>query len=158
MIRPVDAGDLFYVARRLKAHADDALGAGEGQADALPTAHQLVLGLVLSSPRSSIKEIATNLALPQSAVSGAVASLRDAQLLVTEVDDDDRRVTRVSAAPRLAAWAAKHLKADAASVLEPLLIGCSRSERRCVLDGLAILHDAFKRMDELPARAARKAR
>lgn len=154
----MDAGDLLYVARRLKAHAEAALGAREGQVDALPPAHQLVLGLVLSSPHSSIKEIATSLALPQSAVSGAVASLRDEELLVTEVDANDRRVTRVSAAPRLAAWATKHLKVDAARVMDPLLIGCSPSERRRALDGLAILHDAFKREEGLAPPTRRRPR
>lgn len=152
----MDAGDLFYVARRLKAHAEAALGAGEGQVDALPVAHQLVLGLVLSSSGWSIKQIATNLAMPQSAVSAAVASLRESDLLVTEVDAHDRRVTRVSAAPRLAAWAASHLKADAASVIAPLLTGRSTTERRCVLEGLAILHDAFKREEELSGHVERR--
>lgn len=152
----MDAGDLYYVARRLKAHAEAALGAREGQVETMPTAHQLVLGVVLSSPRSSIGEIAKGLGLAQSAVSNAVASLRDQQLVLTEVDGGDRRVTRVSPAPRLAAWAATHLHADAAQVVAPLLVDRSIRERRCVLDGLAILHEAFKRQEELSGDGERR--
>lgn len=114
----------------------------------MPTAHQLVLGVVLSSPGSSIGEMAKGLGMAQSAVSTAVASLRDQQLVLTDVDGEDRRVTRVSPAPRLAAWAAAHLHADAAQVMAPLLVDRTMRERRCVLDGLAILHDAFKRQEE----------
>ena len=150
MMYPVDSGDLYYVARRLKAHAEAALGAREGQVDAMSPAHQLVLGSVLSSPGSSVGEIARGLGLAQSAVSNAVACLRDQELVVTEAGADDRRVTRVSAAPRLAAWADSHLHADAAAVMAPLLADRPPQERRCVLDGLAILHDAFKRQEELP--------
>lgn len=144
----MDSADLYYLARRLKAHAEATLGAREGQVDTIPSAHQLVLGVVLSSPGSSIGEMAKGLGLAQSAVSTAVAGLRNQQLVLTEVDGGDRRVTRVSPAPRLAAWAAAHLHADAAEVLAPLLVDRSIRERRCVLDGLAILHDAFKRQEE----------
>lgn len=144
----MDSGDLYYVARRLKALAEAALGAREGQVEATPTAHQLVLGVVLSSPGSSIGEMARGLGLAQSAVSTAVARLRDRQLVLTEIDAGDRRVTRVSPAPRLAAWAAAHLHADAAEVIGPLLVDRSMRERQRVSDGLAILHDAFKRQEE----------
>ena len=149
MMEHVDAGDLYYVARRLKAHAEAALGAREGQVEAMSPAHQLVLGAVLSSSPLSIGEIAKALGLAQSAVSTAVAALREQQLVLTEVDAEDRRVTRVSAAPRLAAWAAAHLHVAAATVMAPLLAHRPSQERRCVLDGLALLHDAFKRQDEL---------
>jgi DNA-binding MarR family transcriptional regulator len=119
---------------------------------------QLVLGAVLSSPPSSIGEIAKGLGLAQSAVSSAVASLRERQLVLTEVDANDRRVTQVSAAPRLAAWAAAHLHVDAATVMAPLLADRPSQERRRVLDGLAILHDAFKRQEVLPGDKGRRLR
>ncbi len=156
MMRFVDAGHLYYVARRLKAHAEAALGAREGQVDAISPVHQLVLGVVLSSPGSSIGEIAKGLGLAQSAVSNAVAALRDQQLVLTEVGADDRRVTRVSATPRLAAWAAAHLHADAAAVMAPLLADRPTRERRCVLDGLAILHEAFKHQEEVAGNEDRR--
>ncbi len=145
----MDVGDLYYVARRLKSHVEDALGASDGQADAMAPTHQLVLGAVLSSPGSAVGEIARGLGLAQSAVSAAVASLRDQQLVVTEVDGNDRRVTRVSPSPRLATWAAKHLHVDALTVIDTLLADRTPRDRRRVLDGLTILHETFTRQDQL---------
>ncbi|HEX8771348.1 MAG TPA: MarR family transcriptional regulator [Acidimicrobiales bacterium] len=145
----MDVGELYYVARRLKWHVEAALGAADGQAEAVPPIHQLVLGLVLSSPGSAVGEIARGLGLAQSAVSAAVASLRDQQLVVTKVDGKDRRVSRVSPSPRLATWAAKKLHVDAAAVIETLLADRTPRERRCALDGLTILHDAFTRRDQV---------
>ncbi len=107
--------------------------------------HQLALGVVLSWPGSAVGEIARGLGPAQSAISAAVASLRDQQLVVTEVDGKDRRVTRVSPSPRLANWAAKHPHVDAAAVIEALLAERTPSERQCVLDALSILHEAFTR-------------
>ena len=144
----MNAGDLYYLGRRLKALAEAALGAQEGQAEAVPVAHQLILGAVLESPGSSIGDMARSTGLVQSAVSSAVVALREQQLVVVEPDANDRRVTRVRPALRLAAWAADRLHTDAEHVLAPLLIERSVAERRRVSEGLAVLHEAFLREDE----------
>jgi DNA-binding MarR family transcriptional regulator len=143
----VDAGGLYYVARRLKAYAEAALGDRDGQADAMPPAHQMVLGCVLAAPGSSIGDIARSAGLAQSAVSTAVAALRDVDLVFTSADPDDRRMTRVSPSARLSRWAAGHLAVDAETVLAPLLASRPERDRRRVLEGLAILHDAFTRTE-----------
>lgn len=152
----MDVGDLYYVARRLKSYVEDALGAGEGEADAVPPTHQLVLGVVLSSPGSAVGEIARGLGLAQSAVSAAVASLRDQQLVATEVDGNDRRVTRVSPSPRLASWAAKRLHVDAAAVIDTLLADRTPRDRRRVLDALTTLHETFTVQDQLSSTEQRR--
>ena len=144
----MNAGDLYYLGRRLKALAEAAFGAQEGEVDAVPIAHRLILGAVLESPGSSIGDMARSTGLVQSAVSSAVAALREQQLVLVEPDGNDRRVTRVRPAPRLAAWAADRLHADAEHVLAPLLAERSVAERRRVFDGLAVLHEAFLREDE----------
>ncbi|WP_449060326.1 MarR family transcriptional regulator [Planomonospora algeriensis] len=51
----------------------------------------IVVGDVRAHPGSAIGEIATRAGLPQSAVSGAVARLREAGAIVTDPDPRDRR-------------------------------------------------------------------
>jgi DNA-binding MarR family transcriptional regulator len=148
----MDAGDLYYLGRRLKALAEVAFGAQEGEVDAVPASHRLILGAVLESPGSSIGDIACSTGLVQSAVSSAVAALREQQLVLVEPDANDRRVTRVRPAPRLAVWAEDRLHADAEHVLAPLLAEWSGAERRRVFDSLALLHEAFVRGDEASGR------
>lgn len=145
----MNAGDLYYLGRRLKALAEAALGAQEGQAEAVPVAHRLILGAVLESPGSSIGDMTRSTGLVQSAVSSAVAALREQQLVLIKPDAKDRRVTRVCPAPRLAAWAADNLYTDAEHVLAPLLAERSVAERRRVVQGLAVLHEAFLGEDEV---------
>ncbi len=143
----MDAGDLYYVARKLRALAEQALGAGPGQVDSFPLYHQLVLGEVAESRGSTILEIATRLSLSQSMVSTAVAALRGQGLLVTENDATDRRKVRVMPSERLAAWIETRLRRDAEEVLEPALVGLPARDRKSVLRSLALLHDGFKRRE-----------
>ena len=143
----MNAGELHYLARRLRACADEALGAGPGQVEAVPPLHQLVLGCVLDSPRISVGEIARRLSVVQSAVSKAVAACREQGLVVTDADPEDRRVTRVAPSPRLARWAGTCLQADVEEVMAPVLAGLPARDRACVLRALALMHDAFARQD-----------
>ncbi len=143
----VNAGELHYLARRLKACADEALGADPGQVESVPPLHQLVLGCVLESPRASVGEIARRLSVAQSAVSNAVAACREQGLVVTEADPQDRRVTRVAPSPRLARWAGTRLQTDVEEVLAPVLAGLPARDRASVLRALGLLHAAFTRQD-----------
>ncbi len=142
------AGDLYYLARKLQAHAEEALGASPGQVDAVPFHHRLILGYVIESPGAVIGEIARRLSLAQSVVSTAVAALRDEGLVVTDADPDDRRRTKVAPSDRLERWAEKYLRADAREVMAPVLDSLPARERSSVLRGLSLLHQAFRRQEE----------
>ena len=144
----MNVGDLYYVARRLKALAEQALGAAPGQIDRVPLYQQLVLGDVLASPGSTIVEITERQSMAQSMVSKAVATLRDQGLLDTETDPADRRRVRVMPSRRLAQWAQGHLHPDAEEALAPLIAGLSARDRSCVLRAVALLHRSFKRQEE----------
>ncbi len=144
----MNAGDLYYLARKLQAHAEEALGASPGQVDAVPFHHQLILGYVIESPGAVIGDIARRLTLAQSVVSTAVAALRDQGLVVTDADPDDRRRTKVAPSNRLARWAEKYLRADVDDVMAPVLDNLSARERSSVLRGLSLLHQAFRRQED----------
>lgn len=144
----MNSGELYYVARRLRAVAEQALGAAPGAADAVPYQHQLVLGFVLDSPGCTVGDIARGLSLAQSAVSTAVATLRDQGLLATAIDPDDRRRTCVSPSPRLARWASSHLSSDASDALAPVLDGLGARQKADVLRGLSLLLAAFRGQDD----------
>ena len=139
----MNKGELYFVARRLKQHAEQAIGAQPGQVEAVPVRDQLVLGAVLETPGSAIGDIARKLSIAQSAVSGAVVSLKESGLVETAADQSDGRVTRVVPSERLARWAGAHLFSGVDDVLAPLLAGMSDEDKSCVLRALDLLHDAL---------------
>lgn len=147
----MNAGDLYYLARRLQALSERALGATPEAVDAVPRDHQLVLGFVLDAPGSTVGEISRGVSLAQSAVSTAVAALREQGLLTTHVDPDDRRRTRVSPSDRLARWAAGHLRRDVGEVLAPVFAELGTRERAEVTRALSVLLDALRRADGVAA-------
>ena len=150
----VDVGDLYYLARRLKGLAEQALGAGAGQVEAVPVHHQIVLGAVLDAPGSSIRQIGERTSLAQSIVSKAVAALRDQELLMTETDPEDRRRVRVIPSSRLASWAQQRLERPAASILGPLIDDLSIHDRSCVIRGLSLLYERLQHNDpDQPGRS-----
>jgi DNA-binding MarR family transcriptional regulator len=66
---------------------------------ALPTSVRMVLVDVIDHPGSTIGQIVERTGFPQSHVSSAVARLRDDGMLVTTVDQADRRRTLVAPSP-----------------------------------------------------------
>ena len=139
----MNKGELYYLARRLKQHAEQAIGARPGQVDAVPVRDQLVLGVVLEAPASPVGQIARRLSMAQSAVSAAVVALRQSGLVVTSVDSNDGRVTRVSPSEKLDQWARNNLDGAIDDVLDPLLGGMSADEQACVRRALGLLHRAL---------------
>ncbi len=140
----MNVGELYYLARRLRFLAEQGLGAGDGQVEAVPVHHQVVLGAVLDAPGSSIGQIADRTSLAQSIVSKAVAALRDQDLLATETDPHDRRRVRVLPSMRLASWAESRLERPAAALLAPLLDDLPSRDRACVLRALSLLHERLQ--------------
>ncbi|MEU4835426.1 helix-turn-helix domain-containing protein [Streptosporangium sp. NPDC023615] len=96
----MDGVELFLLGRTLMKIGEEALpldGAG-GQPAGVRTV-LIVVGDVRAHPGSAIGEIATRTGLPQSAVSGAVARLREVGAVVTAPDPRDRRRLLIRPAP-----------------------------------------------------------
>ncbi|MFF0632115.1 MarR family transcriptional regulator [Nocardia sp. NPDC004151] len=81
--------ELFLLGRALMKMGEQALpGAGERTGN---RAVLVVIGDVLEHPGTTISEVTARTGLPQSAVSGAVARLRETGSLVARTDPHDRR-------------------------------------------------------------------
>nr|WP_308249675.1 helix-turn-helix domain-containing protein [Sphaerisporangium fuscum] len=86
----------------------------------------VVVGDLRAHPETSVGEIAARTGLPQSAVSGAVARLREAGAVVTGPDPADRRRTLIRVAPEVSDRVAA---ARAAPVDGPLAAALDDPER-----------------------------
>ncbi|MFC4536876.1 MarR family transcriptional regulator [Sphaerisporangium dianthi] len=94
--------DLFLLGRTLMKIGEDALPTeGLGEQPGSVRTVLIVVSDVRAHPGGAISEIVTRTGLPQSAVSAAVARLREAGAVVTEPDVRDRRRLRVLPAPEI---------------------------------------------------------
>ncbi|GAB2574971.1 MarR family winged helix-turn-helix transcriptional regulator [Kribbella endophytica] len=128
--------DLFLLGRTLMKIGEQALPTeGIGEHSTSVRSVLIVVSDVRAHPGSAIGQIADRTGLPQSAVSGAVARLREAGAVVTESDSGDRRrqlvhpspkpsarVAEVRAAPVDGALAAALGTEDAALVAEVVVL------------------------------------
>lgn len=89
------AFDLIVLGRQLTKIGESVMRGGA--ASAMPTGSGLVLSDVLAHPGSSITEITTRTAMPQSYVSESVARLVEKGLVVSSPDPADKRRTIVRA-------------------------------------------------------------
>jgi len=94
--------ELFLLGRTLMKIGEEALPTQglDGQATSVRTV-LIVVSDVRAHPGSAIGEIVTRTGLPQSAVSGAVARLREAGAVITDPDPRDRRRLLIQPAPEL---------------------------------------------------------
>jgi DNA-binding MarR family transcriptional regulator len=90
----VDALELIQLGRQLTKIGEESLRGS--RLPALPNGPSLVLKAVFAHPDSSISEVATRTALPQSYVSDSVASLQQQGFVEARTDTEDRRRTLVS--------------------------------------------------------------
>jgi DNA-binding MarR family transcriptional regulator len=92
--------ELFLLGRTLMKIGEEALPTEgiDGQATSVRTV-LIVVSDVRAHPGSAIGEIVTRTGLPQSAVSGAVARLREAGAVITDPDPRDRRRLLIQPAP-----------------------------------------------------------
>jgi DNA-binding MarR family transcriptional regulator len=147
----MEVGDLYYVARRLKAYAERRLGAKPGDIEAVPLHHRLILKHVLHSPGATIQELSTRLSLAQSMVSTAVSALREHGLVTSEVDPTDRRRVRVMPSEKLETWARTRLHVGMRTVLGPLLASLSSEDQECVWRALDLLNTSFRNEEQVGA-------
>ncbi|GGV30961.1 hypothetical protein GCM10010182_62800 [Actinomadura cremea] len=92
----MDAVELFLLGRTLMKIGEEALPTeGIGRHSTSVRTVLIVVSDVRAHPGSAVGQIATRTGLPQSAVSAAVARLRDAGAVTTEPDPRDRRRVRV---------------------------------------------------------------
>ncbi|MFI6517511.1 MarR family transcriptional regulator [Spirillospora sp. NPDC050679] len=97
----MDAVELFLLGRTLMKIGEEALPVeGIGRHSTSVRTVLIVVSDVRAHPGSAVGEIATRTGLPQSAVSAAVARLRDAGAIVTEADPNDRRRLLIQPAPQ----------------------------------------------------------
>jgi DNA-binding MarR family transcriptional regulator len=96
----VNGVELFLLGRTLMKIGEEALPTeGVGQHSTSARTVLIVVSDVRAHPGSAVGEIATRTGLPQSAVSGAVARLREAGAVTTEPDARDLRRLLVTPAP-----------------------------------------------------------
>ena len=88
--------ELYLLGRKLMKIAEDALPTPPG---GIPTSIRTILLDIGENPDSSIGEITARTGFPQSHVSAAVSRVRELGVVVTAVDEHDRRRTLVRLAP-----------------------------------------------------------
>ncbi|WP_405149140.1 MarR family transcriptional regulator [Sphaerisporangium sp. NBC_01403] len=94
--------DLFLLGRTLMKIGEEALPTeGLGDQPGSIRGVLIVVSDIRAHPGSAISEIVTRTGLPQSAVSAAVARLREAGAVVTEPDTRDRRRLRILPSPEI---------------------------------------------------------
>ncbi|WP_328406701.1 MarR family winged helix-turn-helix transcriptional regulator [Nocardia sp. NBC_00403] len=101
----MDGVELFLLGRTLMKLGEDALpteGLGGGHRPVL-----IVTSDILEHPDSTVSEIASRTSLPQSAVSNAVARLKEAGSITTTTDPRDRRRSLIRKADRISARVAQ---------------------------------------------------
>jgi DNA-binding MarR family transcriptional regulator len=100
MLAGVNGVELFLLGRTLMKIAEEAMPTdGLGEYSTSVRTVMIVASDIVENPGSSIGEIAARTSLPQSAVSGSVARLREAGSIVTEPDPKDRRRVLIRQSP-----------------------------------------------------------
>lgn len=137
----MDGVELFLLGRTLMKLGEEALPTDElGHRRSSVRNVLIVVGDVRTHPGSAVGEIATRTGLPQSAVSTAVARLREAGAVVTEPDPRDRRRLLVRPAPEVSERVAQVRSASIDAVLAKALGDADRhrvSEFATLLERLA---------------------
>ncbi|MEU4403179.1 MarR family transcriptional regulator [Streptosporangium sp. NPDC023963] len=104
IVKRMNGVDLFLLGRTLMKIGEEALPTeGLGDQPGSVRTVLIVVSDVRTHPGSAIGEIVTRTGLPQSAVSAAVARLREAGAIVTEPDARDRRRLIVQPVPETSA-------------------------------------------------------
>ncbi|GIH46958.1 DNA-binding transcriptional regulator, MarR family [Microbispora rosea] len=148
--------DLFLLGRTLMKIGEEAMPvadiapSGATQAAGVRTVLVVVADL-RAHPETSVGEIAARTGLPQSAVSGAVARLKEAGAVVTAPDPADRRRVLIRQAP---GRPARVEAVRAAGIEEPLAAALGTDDPAQVAEVVAALEFLARRL--APGSAARR--
>ncbi|MFI7029233.1 MarR family winged helix-turn-helix transcriptional regulator [Microbispora rosea] len=148
--------DLFLLGRTLMKIGEEAMPvadiapSGATQAVGVRTVLVVVADL-RAHPETSVGEIAARTGLPQSAVSGAVARLKEAGAVVTAPDPADRRRVLIRHAP---GRPARVEAVRAAGIEEPLAAALGTGDPTQVAEVVAALEFLARRL--APGSAARR--
>jgi DNA-binding MarR family transcriptional regulator len=133
----VDGVELFLLGRTLMKIGEEALptaGLGGGHRPVL-----VVSSDILEHPDSTVGEIAARTGLPQSAVSTAVARLKEAGSITTTVDPRDRRRSLIRAADKVSPRVAEVRTTPVDDAVAAALADADPAAVREVLDALSTL-------------------
>ncbi|NUW31974.1 MarR family transcriptional regulator [Nonomuraea sp. SMC257] len=137
----MNAVDLFLLGRTLMKIGEEAMPTeGIGPQTTSVRTVLIVVSDVRGHPETSVSEIVARTGLPQSAVSGAVARLREAGAVVTEPDARDRRRTVIRHAPQISERVAAARSAPVEDALAAALGGADAgavAEVTALLEALA---------------------
>ncbi len=135
----MDGVELFLLGRTLMKIGEEALPTeGIGSQTTSVRTVLIVVSDVRTHPGSAVGEIAARTGLPQSAVSGAVARLREAGAVVTEPDPVDRRRSLIQPAPEVSGRVAEVRAAPIDTALAAALDDPARTaEVHALLEQLA---------------------
>lgn len=147
----MDMETLYQVIRRLRRYIE-AAAADQRERPAPPLYQQLVLDDVIEHPGSTIQEITTRLAMAQSLISRAIAHARDEGWVITFVDPEDHRRTRVRPSNDLLAHPPAGIHADAECALAPLLCNLDAGDRAAFFRALEAIHLELCKTDSAAAR------
>ncbi|MBN6051562.1 MarR family transcriptional regulator [Nonomuraea sp. RK-328] len=148
----MNAVDLFLLGRTLMKISEEAMPAeGIGPQTTSVRTVLIVVSDIRDHPETSVGEIVARTGLPQSAVSAAVARLREAGAVVTEPDARDRRRTVIRHAPRISERVAEVRSAPIEDALSTALGGADPgqvAEVTALLEALAarLSPDALARL------------
>lgn len=92
----------------------------------------------------SLKDLSRELGLSHSTVSGIVDRLERRGLLHREVDERDRRLTRISITPDVKGYVDQGLLEAQLGRLLPALRSATPEERRRIKEGLTLLHSLIE--------------
>lgn len=130
----MDGVELFLLGRTLMKIGEEALptaGLGGGHRPVL-----VVSSDILEHPDSTVGEIAARTGLPQSAVSTAVARLKEAGSITTAVDPRDRRRSLIRAADKVSPRVAEVRATPVDDAVAAALTDADPAAVREVLDAL----------------------
>ncbi|GAA2271337.1 hypothetical protein GCM10010149_11270 [Nonomuraea roseoviolacea subsp. roseoviolacea] len=140
----MNAVDLFLLGRTLMKIGEEAMPTeGIGPQTTSVRTVLIVVSDVRGHPETSVGEIVARTGLPQSAVSAAVARLREAGAVVTEPDARDRRRTVIRHAPRISERVAA---ARSASIEDALAAALGGADAAAVAEVTALLEALAARL------------
>ncbi len=149
----MDMADLYFVARKLRIWVEREVLPPE-VAREIPLHQWVILREIIDTPMTTVQELTRRFSLAQSMVSKVVAESKEQGLLLTQVDEHDKRKVHLLPSKKLLKLVQPVMNRDADEVLAPLWEHFSPADQACIKHTFTLLHDHFKRLEtgEIPLR------